>query len=305
MTLFSRRHEQDQDMYRYNIPVEVRNRLFQTIRLCLEHSANRSVNIQSVLQQMRDKIIQRYGTFCCSEYDALKVSDDPVIEHLFTCSDEQVMDFLQMCFETLWHLGGQHTVEALNQVLEEENIGYELTPYSEIETAGAEIFGRYSASAKTVRPQLPKIIRKDERVLHAETVKPCLRALSDERFAAANEELFNAFAEYKQGKYGDAVTDAGAAFESVLKTICTHKGWAFDTNKDTCSKLLDICRAQGLFHPFYKQILEGTATIRNKISDAHGKGPRSDFPATKNLADHMLYTVCNNINLLVSLARLD
>jgi hypothetical protein len=65
-----------------------------------------------------------------------------------------------------------------------------------------------------------------------------------------------------------------------------------------------VCRANGLFHPFYKTVLVGTAIIRNKIGDAHGKGPKPEFTATKELADHMLYTVCNNINLLISLAGL-
>jgi hypothetical protein len=116
--------------------------------------------------------------------------------------------------------------------------------------------------------------------------------------------MMNAFEEYRKAKYGDAVTDAGAAVESVLKTICTVKGWAYDKNKDTCSKLLDICREKGLFHPFYKPILEGTAAIRNKIGDAHGKGPAPEFFATKELAAHMIYTCCANISLLIGLAKL-
>lgn len=304
MSLFSRRKKAVQDTYGYRIPEHVRSRLLHTIRLSLESHRGGNLSIGRVLDEMRDKILQRYGGFRCSAYEAARMNDDPVVEHFFRCSDEEVMDFLQMCFETQWHCGGQATVEAINRVLDEENIGYELTPYSETYTDGAMMFGRFNPTAKTVHAHLPKVLRKDEKLLHAEAVKPCLEALSDPRFSTANDELLSAFDEHRQGNYGDAVTDAGSAFESVLKTICTHKGWLYDKDKDTCSKLLDVCRANGLFHPFYKPILDGTGTIRNKIGDAHGKGPAPEYQATKELADHMLYTVCNNINLLISLAKL-
>jgi hypothetical protein len=237
-------------------------------------------------------------------YEAARMSNDPVIEHFFQCPDEEVMDFLQMCFETRWNFGRQPMVEAINRVFQEENIGYELTSYSEITTEGGTLFGRFSPRGKTIRPVLPKVLRKDEKLLHAEAVKPCLDALSNPLFESANAELLNAFDEYRQAKYADAITDAGAAFESVLKSICSKKRWTYDKERDTCSKLLDICRENSLFHPFYKQILEGTATIRNKLGDAHGKGPKPEYTATKELADHMLYTVCNNINLVISLANL-
>jgi hypothetical protein len=150
----------------------------------------------------------------------------------------------------------------------------------------------------------PSVLRRDEQTIHVTVIKPCLAILSDSRFSTANEELLNAFDEYRKGNYGDAVTDAGAAVESVLKTICTEKGWTYDKERDTCSKLLEICRANGLFHPFYKSILEGTATIRNKIGDAHGKGPAPEYAPTKQLADHMICTCCANIVLLISLASI-
>lgn len=304
MSLFSHRNSPVQDTYRYSIPDRVRSRLLHTIRLCLEAFRSGNLSIEAVLDEMYDKIMQRYGSLRVSVNEAAAISKNAVVLHFFRCTDEEVMDFLEMCFETRWHCGRQTTVDAINRVFEEENIGYELTPYSETYTDGATLFGHFSPTAKTVHPHLPKAVRKDEKLLHAETVKPCLHALTDPRFGTANGELLNAFDEYRQGKYGDAVTDAGAAFESVLKIICTYKGWTYDKEKDTCSKLLDVCREKGLFHPFYKPILEGAATIRNKIGDAHGKGPKPDYPATKELADHMLYTVCNNINLLLSLAKL-
>lgn len=304
MSLFSRRHQPAQDAFRYDFQHEVRSRILHTVSAQLESEEFNNYGFNDVIDEVGNKLKQRYGGLRRSGYEAARISNDPVIEHFFQCSDEEVMDFLQLCFETRWNFGRQPMVDALNRVLQEENIGYELTPYSEIETEGATLFGRFIQRGKTIRPVLPKVVRKDEKLLHAEVVKPCLDALSNPLFESASAELLNAFDEYRQGKYADAITDAGASFESVLKVICSAKKWAYDKERDTCSKLLDICRENSLFHPFYKPILEGSATIRNKLGDAHGKGPTPEYIATKELADHMLYTVCNNINLVIGLANL-
>ena len=300
MGLLSQRKAQQSDRYRYDIPQQVRSRLLHTIRIALASGNGGTVSIDDVLYEMRDKILQRYGEFRSSSYEAARMCDDPVVEHFFRCHDDEAVDFLQMCFETRWNCGGQKTVDAVNAVLDEAGIGYQLTPIRE-EPCETSFFG---GTRQAYRVIPPTVVRRDEQRMHAEVIQPCLAVLSDPRFATANCELMNAFDEYRKGKYGDAVTDAGAAVESVLKTICTAKGWAYDKNKDACSKLLDICREKGLSPPFYKSILEGTATIRNKLGDAHGKGPFPEFVVTRECADHMLYTCCANISLLISLANL-
>ena len=109
---------------------------------------------------------------------------------------------------------------------------------------------------------------------------------------------------YRRGEYTDAITDAGAAFESVMKTICHLKAWTFDRDRDACAKLVGICKDQGLFPPFYAPILEATGTIRNKMSDAHGRGPEPQYAVEKEHADHMIRLASTNITFLVSLASI-
>ncbi len=296
--LFSRRNDPIPDQYCYEIPERVRSWLLHTLKTCIE--AHGRCSFRTVLDAVEKSLLLKVGVLReASQRQFSNLNEPPIIEHFFCCPDEEVLDFLQLCFETRGNCGGQSAVDAVNKVLEEETIGYELTNIQEVSAGEGSPYG---GGGYYIVP--PSVIKKDEKVLHAQTVRPCLHALSDSRFATANRELLNAFDEYRQGKYGDAVTDAGAAFESVLKIICTHKNWPYDKDKDTCSKLLDICRENKLFYPFYKQILEGTATIRNKIGDAHGKGPTPEYPPTKELADHMLYNVCNNINLVIGLAKL-
>jgi hypothetical protein len=50
----------------------------------------------------------------------------------------------------------------------------------------------------------------------------------------------------KNGDYAAAITLAGSAFESLLKTICNENGWNYDSQKDTCSKLVGHCKERGV-----------------------------------------------------------
>ena len=299
----SRRRRPVEDTYEYEIPDHVRSRIIHTMRSILAPLGEQRT-LEWVFNAMYDKLLQRYGHVQQPSYRILQVSDDPVEQHFFSCDADEALEFLEMCFETDGHCGGQPTVAAINGIFQQEGIGYELSDFIVIQAKrdpSPEALFCPDPNRKIV---LPLARRLDEKVLHAEVVKPCLHALSDARFATANGELSNAFSEYRQGNYSDTITDAGAAFESVLKVICIVKGWTFDNERDTCSKLLDICRDKGLFHGFYRPVLEGAATVRNKVGDAHGKGASTMYPATKELADHMLYMVCNNINLVVALAKI-
>jgi hypothetical protein len=115
-----------------------------------------------------------------------------------------------------WGAGGQRTVNVINGLFQEENIGYELTDFQDLQDDN----GFY----KTIGPTG---IKESEKLLHQEAVKPCLHVLADKKFRSADTELRAAFEEYRKGKYADSITDAGAAVESVLKSICKAKKWTY------------------------------------------------------------------------------
>jgi hypothetical protein len=298
--LFSQRHQLQPSQYRYQFDERIRRRLFNTLAHSLENDPHASLD--QVLLEVGKRIIRRYGGFRSSGYEAARISDDPVIEHFFYCRDEELMDFLVFCFETPMRCGGQKAVDAINEVLNDEYMAYQLTAFIEIgdqKLTPARLFG---GGRSEVIP--PRAVQRDEMQMHKTVIEPALQALADPRFATANSELLNAFDEWRQRKYADAITDAAAAFETVIKTVLTHKKWPYDKDKDACAVLVEHCRKNGLVLPFYAEILKSVGTIRNKVGDAHGGGPAPEYKATKELADHMIATVCANINLLISLAKL-
>lgn len=89
--------------------------------------------------------------------------------------------------------------EAFNEVFRKNGIGYEL------------ING--------------VLISKENEIMHSEIVKPSLQYLSQAEYEGANEELLQAFADFKDGHFKNAIINANKAFESTLKIIIEKNGW--------------------------------------------------------------------------------
>jgi hypothetical protein len=269
--VFTQRNRPPPAVLRYDLPDNVRKRIFLTLKQVGE---NDGVSVDSVLSELGQKLSAQYGDLSRPLYNAARQSDDPVVQHYLCCHDTVALDFIEFWFKCFaFHAAGQHAVEPVNQVLREEGIGYELSPWVERDSGRpASLFGRLTGS-NYIETQYPEFIRKDSQFTHANIVQPCLDVLKNPVFAQANKEMLDAFAKHRHGDFDGALTACGAAFESVLKTICTAKKWAYDPDKDTLAKLVDICNAKGLFPPFYAEVFKSIGTVRNKLGDAHGRGP--------------------------------
>jgi hypothetical protein len=123
--------------------------------------------------------------------------------HLLICPDNEVLDFVSGVFQISSRLvddiAGAEAAEEeaqaigplLNAIFEEEGIGY-----------------RWVAG---------QIIRFDEPVTHDLAIEPAMELLHDGAFGHANREFAAAMEAYRSGRWRDSITNANAAFESVLK----------------------------------------------------------------------------------------
>src|SRR5688500_17333409 len=126
MMPFSQRNAPKPDHYRYTIDDKVRNRLLLVLREAANKNDFRD-GFTRFRYQLGQKLQARYGYLRSSHFEAARRIDNVVIEHFFCCRDEEVIDFLVFAFQTDGRCDGQATVAALNDVLSEEHIGYELT----------------------------------------------------------------------------------------------------------------------------------------------------------------------------------
>lgn len=177
----------------------------------------------------------------------------------------------------------QNAIDELNFRLKQHNLGYEFLN--------------------------GEIIVKTNTVTHERIVKPALKLLLEEEFRGAEEEYLLAFEDYRQGKNKNAIFNAGKAFESAMKAICSGMNYAFDDKKDTAKDLINILE-KNKFYPSYlnthivaiRTTLEsGAPTLRNKTS-GHGQGD-----SIQNIPDeyveYMLNLVASNIVFLHKLYK--
>jgi hypothetical protein len=125
-----------------------------------------------------------------------------------------------------------------------------------------------------------QIIRIDSEFIHVELVKPVLKLLKKPEYAGAQNEFLNACEHHRHGRKKDVLNNCLKAFESLMKSICKKRGWAYNAN-DSAFSLIKVCLTNKLIPSFLQSKLEslqnllgsGIPTIRNKMS-GHGQGDK-------------------------------
>ncbi len=251
---------------------------------------------------MMIEILKQYGALRKDIKKACLPNEHPVIVHFLNCDDVHVLDILELLFHYVLSDRCTYLVEEFNHIFHQENIGFELTPYEEIlgdEESQPE--NPYSGGRRPYR-KYPEIICKTGQYVHESIVRPCLDVLAKPLFSGAEKEMLKAHQHYRNNLYEDSLTSCGSAFESVLKIICTEKGWPLP-ERPTLGPLLQTCVANGLFSEPYKKMLQNSGDIRNLLSTAHGRGS-SPPVVTKETVDYMIQITSANITLVAKLADL-
>lgn len=288
---YSQRIKPPIDVLRYDIPELVRSRIINWFAHMLEGQWNDRQTTTAyswLLSEVGRLCLLSYGGFRRGPTFPVSLSSEheTVTEHFHACPDEEAIDFIEWCFMSDAYRrsgGGQAGVDIVNQVLRENGIGYEFSPYD--------------------HERKPQATKKTDEVMHATVVLPALAVLADPMFSTANKEIREAHENYRHGRFDDANTACCRAFETVLKTICEHKNWPYDKDKDTLSTLVEICRDKGLFPPFYAEMFKHVGTVRNKLG-GHGKGPTPAYAVTAENVEHLIHITSANIILLAELAHL-
>ncbi len=171
-------------------------------------------------RSLEDEILNYF----LKEQDVNKVID--IIEIFFTSIDKTVRNTPNYAHLTTSKITPDDAIGELNVRFKENAVGYQF--------AGGEI------------------VRLDSTYMHSEIVLPTIQLLSNRKFQGANEEYLRAHEHYRHGRNQECLNECLKAFESTMKIICKEKGWAFDPNKDTSSKLISICLSNNLIPNSYQ-----------------------------------------------------
>ncbi len=303
--VFSRRNKKVEPFIQ-NVPTTLRNKI---LLYCNDLFSNNRDNpgtgnyTNSFWNEVHQMLLYRHGKFVLSEGRPHSRSED-AINFLLTCKDEEFFDFIEYIFRVkcLFHIPIEENliVGEINELFVSDNVGYELTEIIKedvIEPSNEyPFFGREQRIIKTIA--YPKIIRKDDQVIHTTAIIPALNLLSDPKYKTANQEYLEALEDYRKGDCGDCLTKCGSAFESVMKIICDNKKWQYKQT-DTASALLPIIINNSGLESFFEQPLIIIATLRNRLSKSHGAGiaPKKVSP---NYARYALNTTAAAIVFLIN-----
>ena len=216
-----------------------------------------------------------------------------MISFISQCKDEHFLDFIELTFqsELIWQALDPRTgnrvdidgiIDNVNSFLEVDDLPYYLTGYA---------FGDSRIEAH------PQIIRRDSVVLHETAIEPVLTLLSHPDFTSANEEFLDALKDYRSGDYRDCIVKCGSSLESVMKIICDRKGWSYHQT-DTASALLKNILPRTNLDSYFEQPIILIATIRNRLSKAHGAGTQQKT-VSKHVANYVINATASAILLLV------
>jgi hypothetical protein len=152
------------------------------------------------------------------------------------------------------------------------------------------------------------IIRMDSQFVHAEITKKALSLLSSEQFSGAEEEFLSAHKHYRHGEHKDAIVDAGASFESTMKSICDTFQWKYEKGA-RASDLIKVLREHQLFPDYLDKSFDqlvailksGLPEIRNN-EGSHGQGSVPKRVPT-HVAAYAIHLAATNIVFLVECTK--
>jgi hypothetical protein len=216
------------------------------------------------MERLYEELCSAYGremlvAFTDASHRAdLRSAERQLPDHLAMCPDLEVMDYVDAVFQVSASIveqsGAADPVEerrrleaGVNTIFEEEGVGYRWTD------------GR--------------LVRFDGQIVHTEAIVPALAVLSTGRFGAAQSEFEEAVADFSRGAYRDTLTNANAAFESVLQVLTGKKG--------TAGELIAEARRQGLIPRYlgtsvehFEKLMHGLPAARGQQGSSHGLGDR-------------------------------
>jgi len=291
----------------HEVPASTRNRV---LRWCTElfrgerpsEIVGRGDHNLEFWQEIYRRLLYRTGKLKLTPTDTGDGRE--AIPYILNCPGEEFLDFLEDIFNNgaffQVNMGDKNIVDEINDLLGQDKLPYSLTYFvwESYEERSGHFAGR---TAQRVRAY-PKVIMKESEALHETATAPALRLLEDARLATANSEFIAALEDYRKGDYGDCLTKCGSAFESVLKVICDCKRWTYNQT-DTAGPLVKVVLSQTGLDNYFEQVLLIVATLRNRLSSAHGGGTAARQPA-RHLAQYALNVTASAIVMLIAEANI-
>ncbi|MFO0888248.1 MAG: abortive infection family protein [Isosphaeraceae bacterium] len=298
--VFSRRHHEDPKPVA-PLTKEFRSRLIMFSTQSFGRRTPRSAFEKEFWDEIHEKLRYLVGRPLLGNQNPINMpsSYDDTVQFLMICNDIHVLDFIEYIFQTQDYDRYQATIQndlidGINDLLLVDDLPYALTSF--VWGTRKEIFHGVEQDAEYL-VSYPRVIRRDDQVTHVWSIEPALTLLREKQFTSANQEFLKALEDYRKGDYGDCLTKCGSAFESTMKLICARNQWQSPSDQAR-PLLLTILQHSSLEQNYFEQPLLNIATLRNKLSTAHGAGTQQRQPP-QHVAKYAINATAAAILLLV------
>jgi len=294
--LFSKRRKKERgdypDVYQYEkIPNSFRVQVVHMLQEAFAYKGKEfAYEAIETIKEINKALCREYGVFkLAGKYDE---GFEELANFLLQTEDyEQALDVIELTFRFIDRSIRQNSYRYNQQI--------------DVDSLIEELNQRFRESGVGYQYESGELIRVDSQFLHAEAVKPALSLLKAKKFHSVNEEFLQAYEHYRHARYEESTTGCLKALESLLKTICTNRGWSY-AQKDTAKKLISIVLNNGLVPSFMQNQLNvmqtllesGVPTVRNKLS-GHGQGPATRA-MPDYIASYVLHLTATTILLLAN-----
>lgn len=273
------------DIYQYDeLPEPLRVQIIHIWRDTLGHHPQ-------LWRSVHDTLAREMGVLHLSGNDYTE-NDTKCIDFLLTAPTLQALDIIELSFLLISNI--------YDYVSRSYYDSMEQTP----EDAVGELNSRFKEHCVGYQFEGGEIVRVDSQYVHAETVKPAISLLNTAGFEGSSEEFLKAHEHYRNGRHGEAMSEALKAFESTMKAICSKNGWSYKES-DTAKALIKTMLDNGLLPRYMETHLAGLRntleaglpTVRNKNS-GHGQGLLAK-KVPDYFAGYALHLAATNIVFLV------
>ena len=285
------------------IPETLRNRIFL---FCNDLYSNKRAEfsmgdyVGAFWHEAQGMLCLRHGRLWLTRHGEDRQSSvEDAIQFTLHCGGDHYLDFVEYIFRAKAFfrvaLPEHQVISELNQLLQFSNAPFFVTGFVKEQVDESDPRGGTAHYVYT--REYPRAVLRTAEVLHVQSTLPLLEFLRRPEYKAANSEYLSAMEDFRHGAYGDTLTKCGSCFESVLKIICRRRGWRFNEN-DTAAPLIKTVLANTTLPSFFEQVLIIVATLRNKLSTAHGAGDVSRA-VHRHVAEFALNATAACILLLV------
>lgn len=292
----------------FNIPESTRNRIFLW---CADVFSNRRAwsGGNDITGEFWDEIHRtlqmRHGKPQLSNTrSAMSSRAEDAVSFLSACSSSKFLDFLEYIFrvDCYFHVGlpDDQVVSELNEILRVDNLPFFITDFvreTVREVTNTHPFGDREMDVIKTRAY-PTVISRENDAIHSNITEPVLKLLQNPAFSNANSEYLEAHDDFRKGDFSDSLTKCCSAFESVLKVVCHEKGWKYEQS-DTASTLIKVIIEHTSLENYFEPVLTIVATLRNRLSKAHGAGTQSRH-VPRHVAAYALNSTAAAILMIVS-----